>query len=138
MWTACQTPKPLPSINLSEPGWTLREGQALWRSSKDAPEIAGEITLALHPDGRALIQFTKIPLPLLSAQTTRTGWRIEFIPEHRRLSGTGVPPAGLIWLHLLRSFNGVAPRAPLHLEKLADGGVRLENPASGESVTAYL
>src|SRR6185503_6749264 len=40
--TSCRTTLTLPPVNLSEPGWTLRQGQALWRSKRDAPEIAGE------------------------------------------------------------------------------------------------
>ncbi len=27
----CATVKPLPPINLKAPGWTVREGQAVWR-----------------------------------------------------------------------------------------------------------
>ncbi len=131
-------PAPLPAINLSEPGWKLREGQALWRSAKDAPEIAGEVTLALHADGRSWVRFTKTPLPFLNAEITKEGWRIEFIPERRVFSGTGVPPARLLWLHLARALNGLAPPAPLRFEKSADGGGRLENRSTGETLTLYL
>ena len=135
----CRTaPAPLPAINLSEAGWKLRDGQALWRSAKDAPEIAGEVTLALHPDGRSWVQFTKTPLPFLSAEITKEGWRIEFIPERRVFFGRGVPPARLLWLHLARALNGLAPPAPLRFEKSADGGGRLENRSTGETLTLYL
>ena len=138
MITACRTPpRPLPPVDVSEPGWKLREGQALWRSTRDAPEIAGEVTLAWHADGRSSVQFTKTPLPFLSAQTTKGIWRIEFIPEHRAFSGRGSPPAHFIWLALGRSLNGIPPPAPLRLEKLPDGGVRLMNPSSGEALTVY-
>src|SRR5439155_15039375 len=63
---ACRMLPPLPSVNLAEPGWTVHEGQAIWRPKRDAPEIAGEILVATHQDGRALVQFTKTPFPFVS------------------------------------------------------------------------
>src|SRR5258708_3062502 len=42
----CRTAAPLPVVNLKEPGWTVREGQAVWRRDRKAPEIAGDILVA--------------------------------------------------------------------------------------------
>src|SRR3954470_17371985 len=39
----CPPLPPLPKVNLSEPGWETHQGQAVWRSRRGAPEIAGEI-----------------------------------------------------------------------------------------------
>jgi hypothetical protein len=134
----CSTiPQPSPSINLSQPGWKLRQGQALWRRSARAPELAGDIVLALHLDGRSWLQFAKTPLPLLDASRSSQGWQIEFVPEKRSFSGKGVPSARLIWLHLAEALNGIAPPKPLRFEKLADEGSRLENRSSGETLTVY-
>jgi len=33
----------LPPVSLSEPGWTIRQGQAVWRRYHDTPDIAGEL-----------------------------------------------------------------------------------------------
>jgi hypothetical protein len=134
----CQTTAPLPPVNLSEPGWKLYEGQVLWRSSHDAPEIAGEILVANHPDNRAWIQFVKTPLPLVTAQMNERKWQIEFIPEKRKVTGHDQPPARFIWLHLLRALNGVPPDQPLQFSKDPDGSWRLENKLNGEVLSGYL
>src|SRR5689334_25019108 len=53
--TGCQTAHPLPPVNLAEGDWTTREGQAVWRQRKAAPEIAGEIIVATRPDGSSFV-----------------------------------------------------------------------------------
>src|SRR2546422_5254946 len=60
---ACRTVPPLAPANLSEPGWTMREGQAVWRPKTEGPEIAGELLVAIHRTGETYLQFTKTPLP---------------------------------------------------------------------------
>ena len=126
-----------PPVNLSEPGWNLRQGQALWRRSAQAPELAGDIVLAEHADGRSWLQFAKTPLPFLEASRGPHGWQIEFVPQKRSFSGKGVPTPRLIWLHLAESLRGIAPPKPLRFEMLPDGGSRLENRSSGETLTVY-
>src|SRR3954464_16041006 len=73
----CRLLPSLPPTNLSEPGWHVREGQAVWRMKRDAPEIAGEILLATKADGHAFVQFTKTPFPFLIGQTTSNRWQVE-------------------------------------------------------------
>src|SRR5688572_11265650 len=75
---ACHTVSPFAAANLSEPGWTVREGQAVWRPKTGAPEIAGELLLASHRNGETWLQFTKTPLPLVVARITTNRWQIEF------------------------------------------------------------
>ena len=90
----CHTVPPLPPVNLTEPGWTVLQGQAVWRTKKDAPEIAGELFVATNPDGRSFVQFTKTPLPFVVAQTTTNSWQIHFVPNDKTYSGRGkVPPS---------------------------------------------
>src|SRR5690242_18775520 len=48
--SGCMTMKPLPKVNFSEPGWTVRQGQAVWRPQREAPEIAGELLVASRAD----------------------------------------------------------------------------------------
>src|SRR5436190_21054552 len=73
----CRLLPTLPPANLSEPGWHIREGQAVWRMKRDAPEIAGEVLLAINADGRAFVQFTKTPFPFLIGQSTTNRWQVE-------------------------------------------------------------
>lgn len=132
--TACRT-MPMPKVNLSEPGWDVRQGQALWRSHQDAPEIAGEL-LAATRDGESFVQFTKTPFPFAVAQTTTNGWRAEFPTENRSFSAPGSPPARIIWFQLARALTG-KPLAKDWLWQKTDAGWRLHNRSTGESLEGY-
>src|SRR5262245_37969371 len=55
-------------LDLSGPGWTVREGQAVWQAGPTAPGVAGELLVATHADGSSLQQFIKPPLPFVLAQ----------------------------------------------------------------------
>lgn len=134
----CQTIPTLPPVNLSEPGWTVSQGQAVWRTKKDAPEIAGELILATNPDGRSFLQFTKTPLPFVVAQLTANSWQIHFVPENKTYSGRGAPPKQLMWLYLPRCLAGSPPPKSWSWNRLENNGWRLENPATGESLEGYL
>src|SRR5688572_3300455 len=77
----CRTLHRLPPVDISTAGWTLREGQAVWRETTNAPGIAGEIVIATHTNGDSTVQFTKTPLPFLAGQRTAQAWQLEFIPQ---------------------------------------------------------
>jgi hypothetical protein len=125
----CRTPVSIPPVNLASPGWTIYQGQAVWRSSRAAPEIAGELVLARHENGRSLVQFIKTPFPILTGQTTRANWQIEFSPQRHSFSGWGKPPARLIWLHLSGClFDNEPPPKQWLLERVQS------SPASPQKV----
>ena len=134
----CRTVSPLPALKLSEPGWRIRHGQAIWRLKNDAPEIAGELLIATHTDGRTFLQFTKTPLPFVVAQTTSNSWQIEFVAENRIYSGPGRPPARLSWLQAARCFAGFSPSLKWNWQSFEDGRWRLEHKSSGEWLEGYL
>ncbi len=133
----CRTLQPFPASNLSEPGWNVRQGQAVWRTSRQAPEIAGEILLATQANGNAFIQFTKTPFPLVIAQQTTNRWQIQFPTENKRYSGSGRRPSRLIWLWLSQAFAGKLP-AEKWSWQVDENGWRLENRATGELLQGYL
>ena len=135
---ACRTVPPLPKLNFSEPGWTVRQGQAIWRSKRDAPEMAGELLVATHSDGRAFVQFTKTPLPLAVAQSAPDAWQIEFPVQNKRYTGRGEPPASILWLQLPRCLSGARPVKPWSWQLLDNGRWRLENRATGETLEGAL
>ena len=135
---ACRTVPPWAPADLSEPGWTIREGQAVWRQRIKAPEIAGELLVATHRNGETFLQFTKTPLPFVVARITTNRWHIEFVTDHREFSGRGRPPSQIGWLHLARCVAGTAPPANWHWEKFPDNHWRLENRISGETVEGFL
>ncbi|HEX4644428.1 MAG TPA: LysM domain-containing protein [Verrucomicrobiae bacterium] len=128
--TACKTTPT--AVNLDETGWKILQGQAVWRAKEDAPEIAGELVMATNADGRAFLEFTKDPLPLLIAQTTAASWQIEFVPQNRSLSGRGKPPARLGWLYLTACMEGQPPPKHWHLQQTNYNRWRMEDPGRGE------
>ena len=135
--TACRTAQLLPPLNLTEAGWTMCQGQAVWRPKKDAPEISGELILATHTDGRNFVQFTKTPLPFVVAQSTTNTWQTQFVPNNKTYSGHGQPPARLVWLQLPRCLSGIEPPKPWSWQRLENHGWRLENRSSGELLEGY-
>lgn len=134
--SACLTAPPLAKVNLSEPGWTVRNGQAIWKPKKDAPEIAGELLLATRADGSAFAQFTKTPFPFAVAQMSPKGWQIEFPPQNRHFAAPGKPPARIVWFQLIDAELG-KPLAKGWVWKNSDANWQLKNAASGESLEGY-
>ena|ERR1043166_3555344 len=132
----CRTMPRLAPANLKEPGWTVREGQAVWQV-KRGKEIAGEILLATSDDGRVFVQFSKTPFPLIMAQSTPSNWQVEIPTQNKRYSGRGHPPARLIWLYLPRLLSGQPPPDGWVFKKLAERSWRLENPSTGEAVEGF-
>jgi hypothetical protein len=134
--TGCLTGPPLPPANLAEAGWNVRQGQAVWRAQRSAPEIAGEILLAIGENGRTFVQFTKTPFPLVIAQATTNSWQIESPAQNKQYSGRGAPPQRLIWLQLPRAFSGQALPENWSWQN-SNRGWRLENRSTGESLEGY-
>jgi len=133
----CQTVGRLPAVDFKESGWTVREGQGLWRVNTGAPEIAGEVLLATNKAGRAFVQFTKNPFPLVIAQTTSNSWQIELPAQNKRYSGRGNPPRRMIWFFLPKALLGSSLPKGLSAQVLENNGWRLENRSSGESIEGY-
>lgn len=134
----CFTPPRLSPVNLTEPGWHVRNGQAVWRFNKDAPELAGEVSVATHTSGRSLVQFTKTPLPFVVARREPGAWEIEFPPRNRRFGGHGAPWARFGWLHLAACLQGQAAPKGWTFEQLPEGRWRLANPSTGEQMEGWL
>ena len=134
----CQTVPPLPAQNVAGPGWIVRQGQAVWRAQGKTPDIAGELLLATHPDGRSVLQFTKTPFPILMAQKVGPQWEIQLPPRQRVFSGKGEPPARFIWLHLARClYEGDRPPDGWSL-LWRDNRWLFENHSTGERLEGYL
>ena len=118
----------------------MREGQAAWRDGGTAPEMTGELLVATHLNGATYVQFSKYPLPILTAQTTSNQWQIQFHLQNRTYAGTGQPPRRIVWLYLAHRLTGRP--TPLSnawtFQRIAGGAWRLANPSTGEFIAGFL
>jgi hypothetical protein len=136
--TACRTAAPLPPANLAEPGWRMRHGQVLWTARRGAPEVAGELVLATHRDGRSVAQFVKTPFPVVVAQTTTRLWQIHFVPQNRTFSGNLPISSRFAWLQLPAALAGHSLPADYEFGRPDAKFWRLENRRTGEVIEGYL
>lgn len=120
------------------PDWQVQQGQALWRPQRGLPEFGGDLVLASDGAGRHLIQFDKTPMAILSAQTTSNRWLIKFPQRNLSFSGYGPGPTRFGWLYLPRALAGQTLPKNFHFERKPDGGWRLENSRTGETVEGFL
>jgi hypothetical protein len=134
----CRTTGKTPLFTAAGPGWRVQEGQALWRPGRQSPELAGELVVARHQGGCSSIEFAKTPLPLVLAQTSGTNWLIEFPARRMSFAGRNPPPPRFAWLYLSAAISGERLPSGLRFEKKADGGWRLENTRSGETLEGFL
>jgi hypothetical protein len=134
--SGCLTGPPLPKANLSEPGWTIRQGQAVWQPQRKGEGIAGELLLATRPDGSTFVQFTKTPFPFAIAQTTSNRWQFEIPPQNRRFAAPGKPPARIVWFQLANAVLG-KPIAKGWNWQNSETNWQLKNSSSGESLEGY-
>lgn len=134
----CGTPVPLPPVNLKEPGWTVRRGEAVWRRERGGEGIAGEFLSATRPDGRAFVELSKDAFPLAIGQTAPQAWTIEFPLQNRHFSGHGQAPSRFIILQFPQVLAGLPPPRGISWQPQKGGGWRLENRSSGESLDIYL
>jgi hypothetical protein len=103
----CRTVPELPPVDLAQPGWQVRQGQAVWKPNASAPELSGELVWAVHPDGRFLLQFLKTPITLVEAQGSNERWQISFPPQGRTIKGSRgqSPSQRLSWLQQQTNFK---------------------------------
>jgi hypothetical protein len=129
----CRT-TPLPSADFSTPGWSVFHGQAVWKSSSNRPELAGDLLLATNADGNCFIQFSKIPFPLATAQISGGQWQIEFGADRFSWHGRGTPPVRFSWFQLPRALLGENLDGNWQFKKATTNSWRLENPRTGETL----
>jgi hypothetical protein len=120
------------------PNWHVQQGQALWRPQRGLPEFGGDVVLASDDAGRHLIQFDKTPMAILSAQTTSNRWLIKFPQRNLSFSGFGRGSTRFGWLYLPPALAGQTLPKNFHFERKPDGGWRLENSRTGETLEGFL
>jgi hypothetical protein len=129
----CAAPRLAP-VDVSEPGWSLSETPAVWRPRRDAPELVGELIVAVHRDGRRLVQFHKQTVPVVTAQTAPEGWRLSSPLRPGAHGGTGRPTTRVPWFQIHRLPPDPQVKNPWRLSAESHGAWRLSNPRTGEFV----
>jgi hypothetical protein len=123
----CRSVPTLPPLDFGEAGWKSRRGDALWRPPGSGVELAGEVWVAVHADGRGWAQFVKPPFPVVTARHDAGMWELE-TGEGRRYARGGEPPERIVWFQVLRACRGEAPRGRWQWRAAEDEPWRLEGP----------
>ena len=133
----CVSRQPLPPLDTSVPGWTVRQGQALWRPDAEKPEIVGDIVLSAHPQAGSFVQFSKT-LPILSARLAPDAWEFNAIAQQKVYSGGGSPPDRISWLQALLVLEGAQAASRWTVAHPSKEYLLLENAHTGERLELRL
>lgn len=109
--------------------WKLRQGQAVWRG------LAGELIVATNLNGDFVVEFSKPPITIASAQRSGEQWQVEFPAERKTLRGRGAGPSQIVWLHLAPALAG-RTNAGWQLT-MNNGGWRMKH-RGGETLEGFL
>ena len=126
--------RPKVCSRLPAPAGTFNKARRSGGPNSGLPEFGGDLVLASNADGWALIQFDKTPLSMVFAQTTPTRWLIRFPQRQYSFSGHGPAPTRFAWLYLPAALAGKPLPQTFHFERKPDGGWRLENTRTGETL----
>ena len=129
---------PFPEVNLADPGWMLWSGQAIWKPNSEGSVIAGDLIAAHHTNGDILVNFSKSPLSILTAQSAGEWWRIDFLERGRSYSGRGEPPQRIIWFSLPDLLKGAPAPNNWIVRSIADGEWSVTNQQTGETIRIVL
>jgi len=130
----CTTTNPLPPADFSAAGWRVQQGQAVWKPSSSRPEIAGDLLLATNVNGNFLIQFTKMPFPIATAQVSGDQWRIQFGADEYAWHGHGTPPTRFSWFQLPRALLDGNPGGNWKFTRVETNLWRLQNARTGDTL----
>jgi hypothetical protein len=131
---SCRTAAPLPPEDFSDPGWRMMSGQALWKPSRQHAELAADLMFATNSTGDYLVQLTKDPLPLVTAEVIGGQWQIQFQAGRYSRSGRGAPPARFPWFQLPQVLQGAPPGPEWRFKRVNTNAWRLEDPETGETL----
>jgi hypothetical protein len=130
----CRTSHPLPSADFIAPGWSVYHGQAIWKSSQNQTELAGDLLLATNVNGNVFIQFSKIPFPLVTAQVSGNEWQIEFGADKYSWHGRGAAPERFVWFQLPPALRNANIGGHWQFARVATNSWCLKNPNTGETL----
>jgi hypothetical protein len=106
----------------------------VWKPSRSRPELAGDLLLATNANGGYVVQFSKTPFTLATAQVESGAWQINFGDGKFSWSGHGSPPKRFAWFQLPPAMAAMKPARPWKFTPRSDGSWRLENSHTGEAL----
>jgi hypothetical protein len=125
-----------PPFDLSQPGWQVWNGQAVWKPRKSVPELAGDVMVAVNTNGDAFVQFSKT-LPFATARLDGRRWQVDFPAGNRLYSGRYPLPSHFAWLQLPALAEGL----PVSRPWIESGNLdqwRISNRDASETLRGYL
>ncbi|HVY70601.1 MAG TPA: hypothetical protein VHH73_11770, partial [Verrucomicrobiae bacterium] len=128
---------PPPRFDTRQPGWGVRQGQAIWLPKRGEQELAGDLLWVTNGKGSGLLQFGKPSIPLVTVTWEGDAWWFEIPPRHSHYQGQGKPPGRVAWLQLARALTGRPVDSRWRWETLPDNRWRLESRAGGERLEGY-
>jgi hypothetical protein len=135
----CTASRPtLAKIDLADPGWEYWNGQALWKPASERPALGGDLIAARHSNGDIMVNFSKSPLSIVTAQKIGSYWHIDFSAAGRYHSGKGKPPHRIIWFRIPALLGGASAPEGWVLGKTADGEWTILNPRTGEMINMVI
>jgi hypothetical protein len=138
LFAGCASVTRMPRVDLTDADWTVWSGQAVWRPRADRPSLAGDLIVARNARGDVLINFSKSPLSIFTAQTSGGSWKIDFIESEQSHAGQGRPPKRFVWFYLPGILDGAAPPGDWSAESLAADEWTLVSPKTGETIKLVL
>ncbi len=130
----CRTAPAPPPADFSASGWSVQQGQAVWKPSSNRAELAGDLLLATNANGNFFVQFSKIPFPLATARVSGDQWQIEFGADKYSWHGHGTPPNRFAWFQLAPALLDAKTGANWQFTRVETNSWLLENPHTGESL----
>lgn len=135
----CASLPPQPAMDISQPGWVIREGQAAWKKSPGSPALAGKLLVALNTDGRNVVQFQPSTGDSVLAQFSTNFWQVRLPGEAKVRTGRGELPQNSIWLQLPEGLLGnSAMDTEWMMVRERGKPFRFHHDATGESLEGTL
>ena len=138
LWGACRVAPIVGPLDLQAPGWSIRQGQAVWIRQRGDEAVAGELLFATRTDGACFLHFAKPPFTLATASSDANGWSAEDPPAGRHFAGRGPPPGRFVWFALADALREQPVEGRWLFQPRGDADWCLTNAATGEGLEGYL
>ena len=137
-FSGCQSVPPEKAMDISEPGWTVRQGRATWKLKPTDPGISGELVVATHWNGRSVVRFNRASQPLIAVQSDTNRWQLQDFEKNKTRIGRGAPPDRIVWLQLERGLVEMKEGSDWVMNRTRQGPWRFVNDANGETLEGSL